>query len=83
MGRCADTESAGDVMTPLERLTVTTPDTDLVDALRALGGARASDLPVMSEGTLIGVLFERDIVRWLELRAGSGGPLRPSRHSHA
>ena len=75
--------SARDVMTPLERLTVTTPDTDVVDSLKALGGAHASDLPVMSDGVLVGVLFERDILRWLELRAGSGRPLRPSRHSHA
>lgn len=75
--------SARDVMTPLERLTVTTPDTAVVDALKALGAGHASDLPVMSGGTFIGVLFERDIVRWLELRAGSGRPLRPGRHSHA
>lgn len=75
--------SARDVMTPLERLTVTTPDTDIVEALRALGRANASDLPVIANGTLAGMLFERDIAHWLELRAGSGGPLRPSRHSHA
>jgi Zn-dependent protease/CBS domain-containing protein len=75
--------SARDVMTPLERLTVTTPDTDVVEALRALGRAGSSDLPVVLEGTLVGMLFERDIARWLELRAGADRPLRPSRHSHA
>jgi Zn-dependent protease len=75
--------SARDVMTPLERLTVTTPDTEIVDALRALGRAQASDLPVVLNGTLVGMLFERDIARWLELRAESGRPLRPTRHSHA
>jgi Zn-dependent protease/CBS domain-containing protein len=75
--------SARDVMTPLERLTVTTPDTDIVDALRALGRANASDLAVVLNGTLVGMLFERDIARWLELRAESGRPLRPTRHSHA
>jgi Zn-dependent protease len=75
--------SAHDVMTPLERLTVTTPDTEIVEALRALGRAGGSDLPVLSNGALVGVLFERDITRWLELRAGADRPLRPSRHSHA
>lgn len=75
--------TARDVMTPLERLTVTTPDTDIVDALRALGRAGTSDLPVMAGGALAGMLFERDIARWLELRAGSGRTVRPTRHSHA
>jgi CBS domain-containing protein len=71
-----------DAMTPLERLTVTTPDTDVVDALRALGRANAGELPVIVNGTLVGMLFERDITRWLELRAAAGGPVRPPRHSH-
>jgi CBS domain-containing protein len=75
--------TAHDAMTPLERLTVTTPDTEIVEALRALGRAGASDLPVLSNGALAGVLFERDITRWLEQRAAAGRPLRPSRHSHA
>lgn len=75
--------SARDVMTPLERLTVTTPDTDIVDALRALGHVGASDLAVVVNGMLVGMLSERDIARWLELRAGSDRPVRPSRHSHA
>lgn len=75
--------TARDVMTPLERLTVTTPDTDIVEALRTLGRAGASDLAVVVNGTLAGLLFERDIAHWLELRAGSDRPLRPPRHSHA
>lgn len=75
--------TARDVMTPLERLTVTTPDTDVVDALRALGRSAVSDLAVVHEGRLVGMLSERDIARWLELRAGGDRPMRPGRHSHA
>src|SRR5690606_2081994 len=59
--------AASDVMTPRDRLTVTTPDTPLVDALRALGAARAGELPVMVADGLVGMLFERDVARWLEL----------------
>jgi len=75
--------SARDVMTARARLTVTTPDTDVVDALRALGRARTSELAVMVGETLVGMLFERDIARWLELRAGSDTGMRPPRHRHA
>lgn len=79
--------SARDVMTPLERLTVTTPDSEVVDALRALGRSGASELPVIVDGALAGMLFERDIALWFERRAqrggGAGGGVRPPRHSHA
>jgi len=75
--------TARDVMTPLERLTVTTPDTAIVDAFRAFGRADVTDLAVVSNEMLVGMLFERDIARWLELRASSEQPLRPGRHSHA
>lgn len=77
--------TARDVMTPLERLTVTTPDTPIVDALRAFASAQAGELPVVVDGALVGMLFDRDIARWLELRSATNGrtpPVRP-RESHA
>lgn len=77
--------TARDVMTPLERLTVTTPDTPVVDALRAFGSAGASELPVVVDGALVGMLFDRDIARWLEVRGATKGRRPPlqSRESHA
>lgn len=77
--------AASDVMTPRDRLTVTTPDTPLVDALRALGAARAGELPVMVADGLVGMLFERDVARWLELRSARSGPVPPlrTRQTHA
>jgi len=56
-----------DLMTPLERLTVTTPDTALSEALRALAAAERDEVAVVHDGALAGMLFEQDIARWLEL----------------
>lgn len=79
-----DTRVAADVMTPLARLVTTTTDAELVDALRRLGASGVRQLPVVSEDPreagvplLAGLIFERDIARWLELRSGSASPGRP------
>jgi Zn-dependent protease len=71
-----------DVMTPLERLTVTTPDTELVEAIRSLGKVGVSELPVIADGMLVGILFDRDVARWIELRSAPPRSTRP-RESHA
>ncbi len=77
--------TAREVMTPLERLTVTTPDTPIVDALRSFGSAGASELPVIVDGNLVGMLFDRDIARWIELRSATNRRTPPAqpRESHA
>jgi Zn-dependent protease/CBS domain-containing protein len=77
--------TAREVMTPLERLTVTTPDTPIVDALRSFGTAGASELPVIVDGNLVGMLFDRDIARWIELRSATNRRTPPAqpRESHA
>jgi Zn-dependent protease len=79
----ATNAAARDVMTPLERLTVTTPDTDLVDAIRSLGRGPFSELPVVDHGVLVGMLFDRDVARWLELRSAPRPTPRRRRESHA
>jgi CBS domain-containing protein len=74
-----------DVMTPLAKLVVTRPDEDLAVALRKLGASEVRQLPVLGpDGKLVGLLCEKDVARWLELRsptspAGSGRPtIRPA-----
>jgi Zn-dependent protease/predicted transcriptional regulator len=68
-----------DAMTPLEALVVTTPDESASDALRKLGTAGMTQLPVIADGKLAGLLFERDIARWLELE--SHRPTLRTRHA--
>lgn len=58
-----------DVMSPRERLVVTSPAEPLAIALRKIGGGGVRQLPVLDDGQLVGVLYERDVVRWLQLRS--------------
>ena len=68
-----------DVMTPLSRLVVTQPDEDLAVALRKLGASEVRQLPVLgSDGKLIGLLCEKDVARWLELRSPPPRGIRPA-----
>jgi Zn-dependent protease len=73
-----DGRVVADVMTPLARLATSSPDEELFDALRRLGASGVRQLPVVAADPrdpkatrLAGVLFERDIARWLELRTGA------------
>lgn len=75
-----DGRTVRDVMTPVERLVVAAPGEELFDALRRLGAAGVRQLPVVVSGTLVGMLFERDIARWLELTSAPPGGMRP-RHA--
>jgi Zn-dependent protease len=59
--------SVASVMTPLESLAIATPGMMLLDALRTLQRTDARQLPVVRpDGVLDGMLYERDILRWLE-----------------
>lgn len=62
-----DDRTAADVMTPLERLTSASPDEPLEHTLRKLAGSDVRQLPVLDDGNLAGMLFENDVIRWLEL----------------
>jgi Zn-dependent protease len=80
-----DVHTARDVMTPLPRLVVVGPDEEVFDALRRLGAARVRQLPVVQQSeqgvqVLRGMLYERDIARWLELRTTLGRAPAP-RHA--
>lgn len=57
-----------EVMTPAAALSVVGPDEQLDEAMRALGRRDVEQLPVVTDGRLVGVLRRRDIFRWLELQ---------------
>jgi Zn-dependent protease len=79
-----DARAARDVMTPRAELTTIGPDAEAFEALRALGKADVRQLPVVEGDVLVGMLFERDIARWLELEARPAAGARrrgPPRHA--
>jgi CBS domain-containing protein len=73
--------SVASVMTPLESLAIATPGMMLLDALRTLQRTDARQLPVVRpDGVLDGMLYERDILRWLEFATPPRrGGMRPRR----
>jgi CBS domain-containing protein len=60
-----------DIMTPVEKLIVTSPDEDAGQALEKLSTNDVRQLPVLSNGELVGLLRRRDIIKWLQLHAES------------
>lgn len=57
-----------DVMTPVASLVRAHPTERVIDALRMLNRSGLRHLPVMRrDGLLVGMLYEHDIMRWLEL----------------
>jgi CBS domain-containing protein len=64
-----DTTSANAIMTPAEELTSVTPQTDAAEALDKLQQRDVRQLPVVSEGHLVGMVRRRDIMRWLQLQS--------------
>jgi CBS domain-containing protein len=48
------------------------PDDDAAEALSKLTGRDVRQLPVVSDGELVGLLRRRDIVKWLQLHSELG-----------
>jgi Zn-dependent protease len=64
------------VMTGLDDLITTTRDEDLAIALRKLASSEVRQLPVLDRnGKLVGMLFEDDVLRWLDLRPRQQPPI--------
>jgi Zn-dependent protease/CBS domain-containing protein len=76
--------SVGAIMTPLARVAVTTPGESLSAAMRRLGDVDVHQLPVVSDGRLVGMLSAQDVARWLQLRVDAGASAGSAgTHSHA
>ena len=81
-----DDRAAREIMTPAKALTMLSTDEPAVEALRKMARAGMSGLPVLDEeGTLVGMLYERDVAQWValqtppRLRSTGDGAAFPSR----
>lgn len=63
-------KSVGDVMRPLDSVTVLSPDTRMLNALESL--TRAGDEPalVLEKGKLVGMIRNADVMQWMLLHGG-------------
>ena len=72
-----DDRAAREIMIPAKDIAKLSPEEPAFEALRKMAGAGVGGLPVMDEeGALLGMLYERDVSRWVALQAtavGSGG----------
>ncbi|HSB41132.1 MAG TPA: site-2 protease family protein [Methylomirabilota bacterium] len=69
--------TAGEVMTPAEKVTAVEPETDLLAALEKMDDADVAQMPVLSDGELVGMIGREQILHYVrvrgELGAGVGG----------
>jgi Zn-dependent protease/CBS domain-containing protein len=64
-----DTRHVQQIMTPAPKLVVADPDEDAADALDKLAQSDVHQLPVVRDGRLVGLLRQRDILKWLHLQS--------------
>ncbi|MHB8630290.1 MAG: site-2 protease family protein [Aggregatilineales bacterium] len=64
-----DTRIVHQIMTPTDKLVVAAPEEDADDALNKLAKRNVRQLPVMHEGKLVGLLRQRDLLKWLHLQS--------------
>ncbi len=57
-----------EVMTGLDRLVMTVRDADAATALDKMTAAGVGQLPVVQDGSLVGMLRRRDLIEWLQSR---------------
>lgn len=67
-----DTTSAGDIMTPAERLKVARPEEEVLGVLEQMEEYGISQMPVVSEGRIIGLVTRDDIIRLFYARSRLG-----------
>jgi CBS domain-containing protein len=64
-----DAASVLSIMTPADQLDVVTPQEDASEALQRLARRDVSQMPVVQDGRLVGMLRRRDILRWLQIQS--------------
>ncbi len=67
-----DNTSVGDVMTPSESLKVISPDEEVLSAVEQMEEYGMGQMPVLSEGRIIGLITRDDIMRLLYTRSRLG-----------
>lgn len=64
-----DDRAAREIMIPLKEVAILSAEEPAFDALRKMATAGVGGLPVLdAEGTLVGMLFDRDIARWVAVQ---------------
>jgi Zn-dependent protease/CBS domain-containing protein len=66
-----DTTLVRQAMVPEQELDVVSPREDAMDAFQKLARQEVQQIPVVQNGTLVGVLRQRDFLHWLQLRSGT------------
>ncbi|HEY50622.1 MAG TPA: CBS domain-containing protein [Dehalococcoidia bacterium] len=67
-----DSTSVGDVMTPSEKLKVVSPDEEVLSVVEQMEEYGMGQMPVLSEGRIIGLITRDDIMRLLYARSRLG-----------
>lgn len=62
-----DTTRVSDVMTPVEQLEAVMPQEDASEAFDKLTGRDVEQVPVVENGHVVGMIRERDVIKWLQL----------------
>jgi Zn-dependent protease len=66
------TVTAGDVMTPAEKLTAVGPKADLLTTLETMDDADVAQMPVVEAGELLGMIAREQVLHYVRVRAELG-----------
>jgi CBS domain-containing protein len=61
--------TVADVMQPLDRVRTVRADTPITDALELMGSQDLNQLPVIAEGSLVGLISRAHILQLIQTRA--------------
>jgi CBS domain-containing protein len=64
--------TAGDVMTPAEKVTAVAPTADLLTALEKMDDADVAQMPVLVDGALVGMIGREQILHYVRVRGELG-----------
>jgi Zn-dependent protease/CBS domain-containing protein len=64
--------TAGEVMTPAEKVTAVEPKADLLTALKKMDDANVAQLPVLAGGELVGMIGREQILHYVRVRGELG-----------
>lgn len=64
-----ETTRVVEIMTPREKLQITSPEEEADEALNKLQRGDHRQLPVLDHDSLVGMLRRRDVMRWLQLQS--------------
>jgi Zn-dependent protease/CBS domain-containing protein len=66
------TVTAGEVMTPAEKVTAVAPKADLLTALETMDDADVAQMPVVEAGELLGMIAREQVLHYVRVRAELG-----------